>query len=95
MLIKDGSEIGMEWAILDGSGWQAVFKSWEVIGVTDIVCESYPEAVNIVIRTPDEVYGRMDNCPRQSSRVVRQLAKCCGRSCGKDGQPGTCHLLEQ
>ena len=49
MLLKDGVEVCMEWAILDGSGWASVFRDWLVIGVTDILCESYPEAVNIVI----------------------------------------------
>ena len=49
MLFKDNSEVNMEWAILDGSGWGSVFKDWLVIGVTDILCDTYPEAVNIVI----------------------------------------------
>ena len=49
-----GKETGMEWEIIDGSGWQAVFRNWEVIGVTDILCESYPEAVNIVIQRGEQ-----------------------------------------
>lgn len=44
-----GKEVCMEWAILDGSGWSSVFSDWKVIGVTDILCDSYMEAINIVI----------------------------------------------
>lgn len=49
MIFRDDSEVNMEWAILDGSGWGAEYRDWTVIGVTDILCASYPEAVNIVI----------------------------------------------
>lgn len=56
MLVKDDSETSMAWAIRDGSAWQAVFKDWEVVGITDILCETYPEAVNIVIRKPDDIW---------------------------------------
>lgn len=45
-----GKEVGMEWAALDGSSWQAKYTECEVIGVTDILCETYREAVNIVIK---------------------------------------------
>lgn len=49
MIFKGDSEVNMEWAILDGSGWGAEYRDWTVIGVTDILCGTYPEAVNIVI----------------------------------------------
>lgn len=45
-----GKEVDMEWTILDGSSWQAQYADYEVIGVTDILCETYREAVNIVIK---------------------------------------------
>ena len=49
-LLTDGdSEINMEWEILNDSDWGSAFKDWFVIGVTDILCDSYKEAVNIVI----------------------------------------------
>lgn len=48
--VNDGDkEVGMEWAILDGSGWQAKYSECLVIGISDIVCPSYPEAINIII----------------------------------------------
>ena len=60
--IKDGhqmlweketeKEVGMEWEITAGKGWQAVYADWLVIGVTDILCDTYKEAVNIVIQKP-------------------------------------------
>ena len=60
--IKDGhqmlweketeKEVGMEWEITAGKGWQAVYANWLVIGVTDILCDTYKEAVNIVIQEP-------------------------------------------
>lgn len=54
MIVEDATdpetkEVGMEWQILDGSGWQFRYKDCPVIGVTDIVCDRYREAVNIVI----------------------------------------------
>ena len=43
-------EVGEEWKITAGIGWQAAYAGWLVIGVTDILCREYPEAVNIVIQ---------------------------------------------
>lgn len=48
MAILDGT-VGMSWAILDGTGWQARFAGWRVMYIADILCESAPEAVNIVL----------------------------------------------
>ena len=46
----DGREVGMEWEIISGKGWQAKYAHHLVIGVKDIYCEGpYVEAVNIVI----------------------------------------------
>lgn len=50
MITENEKEVGMNWAILDGSGWQSKYSNCEVLGVTDIVCENYCEAVNIVIK---------------------------------------------
>lgn len=50
MLVGDnGEEIGMEWQLIRGIGWQSKYAYHLVIGVTDILCDTYPEAVNIVI----------------------------------------------
>ena len=46
----DGMEVGMEWEITSGNGWQSKYADWLVIGVTDILCDTYKEAVNIVIQ---------------------------------------------
>lgn len=47
---NDGdSEVGMEWELLKGMGWQAKFADCPVIGVTDILCDHYREAINIII----------------------------------------------
>lgn len=47
---NDGdSEVGMEWELLKGVGWQTKFADCPVIGVTDILCEHYREAINIII----------------------------------------------
>lgn len=43
-------EVGMEWQILNGESFLCAFCDREVVGVTDIVCETYKEAVNIVIK---------------------------------------------
>lgn len=43
-------EVGEEWKITTGIGWQAAYAGCLVIGVTDILCGEYPEAVNIVIQ---------------------------------------------
>lgn len=51
MLVSDdGKEVGMEWQIIRGEGWQAKYSNHLVIGVTDIMCETHKEAVNIVIQ---------------------------------------------
>ena len=47
---NDGdSEVGMEWELLKGVGWQTKFADCPVIGVTDTLCEHYREAINIII----------------------------------------------
>ncbi|MCM1214153.1 MAG: hypothetical protein NC548_06485 [Lachnospiraceae bacterium] len=43
------SDVGMEWQILDGSGWQAKYADCLVIGITDIITEHDREAINIII----------------------------------------------
>ena len=50
--VNTDKEVGMEWEILNGSGWQSAYLDWLVIGVTDILCDTYFEAVNIVIQKP-------------------------------------------
>lgn len=53
MLMSDtGEDISMEWMIIGDQGWASKYKDWKVIGVTDILCDSYWEAVNIVIQEP-------------------------------------------
>jgi len=42
-------DVCREWKVLDGTGWQAKYSDCPVIGVTNIRCERYPEAINIVI----------------------------------------------
>ena len=48
----DSEEVCMEWSVLDGTSWGAAYANWRVVGVTDIFCETYREAVNIVITHP-------------------------------------------
>lgn len=50
MLHSGDKEVCMEWEILGGSCWAATYVDWLVIGVTDILCDTYKEAVNIVIQ---------------------------------------------
>ena len=50
MLTNGEAEVGMEWGIVDGKGWQAKYADREIVGVTDIFCETYREAVNIVLK---------------------------------------------
>ena len=50
MLTDGETEVGMEWEIVGGEGWQAKYADREIIGVTDIFCETYREAVNIVLK---------------------------------------------
>lgn len=50
--VNTDKEVGMEWEITAGSGWQSAYADWLVIGVTDILCMTYMEAVNIVIQKP-------------------------------------------
>ena len=52
MLNRPGEEVCMEWSVLNGSSWAADYADWLVIGVTDILCETHREAVNIVITNP-------------------------------------------
>lgn len=46
-------EVGMEHQILNDKGWQAKYANWKVICIADILCETYMEAVNIVITEYD------------------------------------------
>lgn len=49
-MIHDGNkEVYMESEVLDGKSFLSKYLENKVIGVTDIVCNEYPEAVNIVI----------------------------------------------
>lgn len=49
-MIHDGEkEVSMEWETLDGKSFQSKYLSNKVVGVTDMVCNEYAEAVNIVI----------------------------------------------
>lgn len=49
-MIHDGDkEVSMEWEVIDGKSFLSKYLENKVIGVTDIVCNEYPEAVNIVI----------------------------------------------
>ena len=50
MLTDGEAEVGMEWGIVDDKGWQAKYADREIVGVTDIFCETYREAVNIVLK---------------------------------------------
>lgn len=50
---ETGSNVTMEWAILDGSSWASEYSNCNVIGVTDILCSEHPDAVNIVIDRRD------------------------------------------
>lgn len=49
MLCEDDKEVCMEWELLKGSVWQSKYSDCDVIGVSDIVVDTYKEAVNIVI----------------------------------------------
>ena len=49
MIHSGDKEVSMEWATLNGSSFQSAFLNRKVIGVTDILCDRYVEAVNIVI----------------------------------------------
>lgn len=46
---SSGREVCMEWELLKGSVEQSKYNNCTVRGVTDILCETYREAVNIVI----------------------------------------------
>lgn len=50
MIHNADEEVSMEWQALKGESFQSAFLDREVIGVTDILCETHREAVNIVIR---------------------------------------------
>jgi len=48
---EDGWDIvSMEWEVLRGEGAFKNYADNEVIGITDIITESCPEAVNITIK---------------------------------------------
>ena len=50
IMIREGdNEVCMEHALLNDRCFQSKYKDCEFIGVTDIYCEHYCEAVNIVI----------------------------------------------
>ena len=40
----------MEWEILKSGCFERDDSIFEVVGVTDILCDEYPEAVNVVIK---------------------------------------------
>ena len=45
----DGRSVCMEWELIKGEGPYKLYVDHEVIGVTDILCDDSPEAINIVI----------------------------------------------
>lgn len=45
----DGRSVCMEWELIKGEGVYKLYVDHEVIGVTDILCDDSPEAINIVI----------------------------------------------
>ena len=47
-----GKQLFMEWELLKDNFGFDYYNDWLVIGVTDIVCDTYSEAVNIVIQKP-------------------------------------------
>ena len=50
IMIREGdNEVCMEHALLNDRCFQSKYKDCEFIGVTDIYCEQYREAVNIII----------------------------------------------
>lgn len=50
-MLHDGEkEVSMEWEVLDGKSFLSKYLENIVVGVTDIVCDEYREAVNIVIK---------------------------------------------
>lgn len=49
LLIENDKDVCMEWQLLKNEVWQSKYKNNKVIGVTDIVNETYRESVNIVI----------------------------------------------
>ena len=49
MIFSGNKEVAMEWKTLNGSSFQSDFLDRKVVGVTDILCDTYIEAVNIVI----------------------------------------------
>lgn len=46
---ENGQSDIMEWQILKGDTFFSKYLDWMVIGVTNIVCDHNPEAINIVI----------------------------------------------
>ena len=50
MIHCGNDEVSMEWQTLKGESFQSAFLDREVIGVTDILCDTHREAVNIVIK---------------------------------------------
>lgn len=49
-MIHDGEkEVSMEWEVIGGKSFLSKYLESKVVCVTDIVCNKYPEAVNIVI----------------------------------------------
>ena len=47
-------EVGMDWAIKNGTGWQSKLAERKVLYIADIFCENYREAINIVIEPSEE-----------------------------------------
>lgn len=50
LLAKSENDVCMEWQIQNDGVWQSEYANHEVVGVTDIVVDTYKEAVNIVIK---------------------------------------------
>lgn len=50
MLCEQDKEVCMEWELLKDKVWQSKYKNYTVIGINDIVTETYREAINIIIK---------------------------------------------
>jgi iron uptake system EfeUOB component EfeO/EfeM len=46
---KNDKEVCMEWELLKNEVWQSKYNENKVVGITDIITDTYREAVNIVI----------------------------------------------
>lgn len=81
------SGVCMEWEILRGVVWQSKYANCKVIGVTDILVDSfYKEAVNIVIEKPSPCFK--EACIYYDKEINECLRL------GTTGKVGTCWLEE-